>query len=182
VPGPRTGTDQLPRITQSSLGSSVGDLQPIGTIAQPGVKGFGARIDHTHIGPSTLGYASVNVNQAGIVAEVDLANLSVTVVAGGSRRLRITASFDIQSTVAGDQARCWIKEGATYLQSCDTDLRVANQRYRVLFQAIVTAIGSHTYRLAASRNGGTGSLTMTANGISSGIDPAFLLVEDIGGV
>lgn len=125
-----------------------------------------------------LGYAEVTAVQAGITAEVDLTGLTTTVTVGTGRRVKITGSILLQSTVAGDHGRMLIRTGGgTQLQFGDVEIATTAENYLIERSIVVTpAAGSNTYKLAGFRVSGTGSLTMAA---AAGV-PAFILVEDIG--
>jgi hypothetical protein len=124
-----------------------------------------------------LGYAEVTANQGSITTVVDLTDLSVTVTIAPGRRIRISAFTAFASTVADDTAELLIKEGATQLNRADVIQRPADvPSTAIAFYVGNPTAGSHTYKLAALRGAGTGTLTMAA----SATNPAFLLVEDIG--
>ena len=125
-----------------------------------------------------LGYAEVTAVQASITAEVDLTGLTTTVTVGTGRRVKITGSILLQSTVAGDHGRMLIRTGGgTQLQFGDVEIATATENYLIERSIVVTpTAGSNTYKLAGLRVSGTGSLTMAA---AAGV-PAFILVQDIG--
>lgn len=137
---------------------------------------LGANLANMPLG--RLGYAQVVASQGGITTEVDLTSLSVTVTAGTSRRLRITAQLLLSSTVATDHAGFSIKEGATQLNGTSAPFSGTASRNTTHYCAvsITPTSGSHTYKLTAARQAGTGTITMGA----SSTNPAFILVEDIG--
>jgi hypothetical protein len=111
----------------------------------------------------------------GCTTSTDLLAVSATLVA--SRRLEITVEAYFQSTVAGDTALLEIREGATLLQQSQVYLPVANQAFKTSCHVILTpSAGSHTYKMTAARNLGTGTVTAYAAAAA----PNFILVEDIG--
>lgn len=129
---------------------------------------------------STLGYAESTVSQTSVTTEVDRTGLSVNVTVPAGRRLRITAhSPAMSSTVAGDSARMWIKEGATGLTLAQSFIHATGSGGPSLTASTVVSpsAGSHTYKVTVLRNTGTGSLTFSADPTF----PAFILVEDITG-
>jgi hypothetical protein len=99
------------------------------------------------------------------------------VTVGTGRRIRITVSVEVESSVANDLAEMRIKESTTQLQRgrlvCDT----ANQGQTIQRSAVLTpSAGSHTYKATLLRASGTGNIQSTA----ALTLPAFILVEDIG--
>lgn len=124
-----------------------------------------------------IGYAEVTAMQGTITAEVDLTGLAVTVDVGTGRRIRITASVLIQSSVAADRIKVDIQEGATHLHQGPMTVGIANQREVLEFSVNVSPTpGSHTYKLTGSRADGTG--TVSIGGIVGA--PGSILVEDLG--
>lgn len=127
----------------------------------------------------TLGYAQVTANQATITAAVDLTSLTLTVTLVASRRIRIVGDVSFTSSVAADNALLLILDGATTLNQRTVAIPAITtpNSYGCRVEAVVQpSAGSHTYKLQAQRNGGSGNITMVA----SATQPAFILVEDIG--
>lgn len=142
----------------------------------------GAAVSHSHAGidfreasKGTLGYAQVTASQAGITAAVDLTGLSVTVTVGTSRRIRVTGSVYLTSTVLDDGMASRILEGANMLQEGQAPARPV---YASIERSVILTPtpGSHTYKMQALRASGAGSVTSGAGATY----PAFILVEDIG--
>jgi hypothetical protein len=106
---------------------------------------------------------------------VDLTSLTVAVTVGTTRRLRITGSVGFTSTV-GDVATVVIKEGATQLNVGQVQVQSAASLTVTASVVLTPTSGSHTYKLAARRETGSGNVQMNANATN----PAFILVEDIG--
>lgn len=128
---------------------------------------------------STLGYAQITANQAGITSEVDVAGLSVTVTVPANRRIKITAySGSVGSTVANDVARLSIKEGSTLMQLAQETCRGSFDPSILAEWIGIPSAGTHTYKVTAARLTGTGTITVGADAQY----PAFILVEDITGV
>lgn len=129
---------------------------------------------------STLGYAEVIAQQAGITTEVDLTGLSVTVTVPAGRRIRVTGYTNWFTTVNNDRARLLITNGAnTQLQRAGSPLLQTTGLGSVTAELVLSpAAGVHTFKLRGLRDVGTGSLTMYALGNV----PAYILVEDITGV
>src|SRR5438034_8756149 len=129
------------------------------------------------VGTLSGGYLFVTSTQGTFTALTDLTGLAVTVTIATGRRIRVSALFALSSSVAADIGAGYIREGATSLQVVNTYLASANVGYYLAFSVILTpTAGSHTYKLSAQRQAGTGNLTMQAAGPS----PAYILVEDIG--
>jgi hypothetical protein len=123
------------------------------------------------------GYAQVVADQGSIVALADLTGLTVTVTVGASRRIRITAFGQMLSTVANDDGAVRIFEGATQLGGANMSIPAASLEFVVGAVCVVTpTAGSHTYKLAAARVGGTGTLSFRG----AANTPGFILAEDIG--
>lgn len=124
-----------------------------------------------------LGYVEVTADQSGITTETDLTGLSIAVTVGTSRRIKVIGNGVLTSNVANDAAAMKIKEGGTQLQDSQIHNIIAGQGDTVqVFVILTPSSGAHTYKLAAVRSAGTGSVTMVA----ASTFPAFILVEDIG--
>lgn len=122
-----------------------------------------------------IGYAEVTADQSGITVEVDLTSLTVAVTVGPSRRIKITASVRVVTTVNNDAVTLKIAEGATILQQRDVTLSVASNSGGLVAEVVLTpTTGAHTYKLRMVRT--LGSVTMQAGATY----PAFICVEDIG--
>lgn len=152
----------------------------IGTANSEGNSTSFARANHVHTGAAlgSMGYAQNTTGQGSIGNTfVDLTGLSVTFTAVAGRRYRIHASCHLTSTTAGDEVDLGILEGSTSLQERVTTINTANRIEGMDAFAIVTpSAGSHTYKAAARRSGGAGTVSMSAGSTF----PAFILVEDIG--
>jgi hypothetical protein len=124
-----------------------------------------------------IGYAEVTANQGTFTTEVDLTGLSVDVTVAANRRIRITGSCLMLSSVTTDEVILRIKEGASVLRHDGQITNAANGANLYHVERILTpSAGAHTYKLTGARTVGTGNVTMYANTN----DPAFILVEDIG--
>jgi hypothetical protein len=128
--------------------------------------------------PITLGYTQITTGQGSITTPVDITGLSVTVNVPAGRRLRITGSLFLQSTVNTDGVRILIAEGGTTLQLRDQVVGTAGPQCGLDAVAIVTpSEGSHTYKIQGGRWTGTGTVTAIADATY----PSYILVEDITG-
>lgn len=122
-----------------------------------------------------LGYAQVTANQGSITTAVDLTGLTTTVTTLTNQKVKITAQVSMTSSVGGDQmALSLLKDGVVVMSAYSNQGSVAaqGQFISLVFVDSPTA-GSHTYKLQAFRNIGTGTLTMAA----ASTFPAFILVE-----
>jgi hypothetical protein len=127
-----------------------------------------------------LGYAEVTANQSSITTEVALTGLTSTVTVAQGRRVKITGSIRVGSSVVDDVVTMRIKEDGTTVQTAEIniDSRTTAAINQSLERSVVETptAGSHTYTITLALGGGSGSLTMVASSTS----PAFILVEDIG--
>lgn len=123
-----------------------------------------------------IGYAEVTANQGGITTEIDLTSLSVAVTVGTSRRIRISYIGSVATSVSGDTAVAYIKEGAAYLQQ--SALTMPSGANEVVNSSVVLTptAGAHTYKITMARLAGTGTLQHTVSATS----PGYILVEDLG--
>lgn len=123
----------------------------------------------------TLGYAQVTGDQSGISGETALTGLSVPVVVGAGRRVRVSAGMStIQITSAGVQVGRFY-EGAVSLGLFIHNSLAINGRIKAHADTIITPSGgAHTYHLALSTSAGT------VNVDADPTFPAYILVEDIG--
>lgn len=124
----------------------------------------------------TLGYAPATVSQGSITAEVDLTSLTVTVTTTASRRIKISGWAFFNSSVANDIVRFLIQQDGVQVASGAAILPVTFNVGVPVFAVLTPSAGSHTYKLRAARDSGTGNVSMNA----SATFPAFILVEDIG--
>lgn len=123
-----------------------------------------------------LGYAQVVANQGGITAEVDLTGMTVNVIVGTGRRVKISGWGFFNSSVTNDIVRFLIHEDGVQIASGGAILPVTFSVGTSVFAVRTPTAGAHTYKLRAARDSGTGSLSFNA----SAVFPAFILVEDIG--
>jgi hypothetical protein len=129
--------------------------------------------------PQTLGYAEITSPWTGAVsaAEQDISGLSVTVTVPEGRRIRITGFAHLRSTVNADITYLRIREdgnnrGFAYGSELGTTPGTG------VIQAVVSpTAGSHTFKLAAVRQSGSGAPSVYA-GVG---EVSFILVEDITG-
>lgn len=157
-------TQELP-VNDSGTSRKINGTQLIAAVAQ-GTGQFGS-----------AAYAQVTANQGTFTTATDLTGLTVTVTTVTGRRYRVTGLVNISSSVANDICRLTLQEGATVLDLRQGSSPVANENASILCSAILTpSAAAHTYKLTATRESGTGNLTMQA----STTFPAYILVEDLG--
>lgn len=125
----------------------------------------------------TLGFAEVTANQGSITTITDLTGLSVTVtVPSNGRRVKITGFCFLESSVANDYLSLVVRESTTELSSTRFAVPFSGQGQAYLVTHVLSpSAGSHTYKLSARRDTGTGTVTMTANSNRT----AYILVEAI---
>lgn len=129
-----------------------------------------------------LGYAEVTADQSGIGTTIaDLTSLSVAVTVSANRRIRLTGRGVFQKDATAQSVIGYFREGSTQLGQFFRDElsgsgTVGHEGSRVLNGP---SSGSHTYKLSAKTNG-TNATLKADSGAEFG--PAFILVEDIGGV
>lgn len=130
------------------------------------------------LGTLTGGYVQVVASQPSITTQVDLTGLvTPPLTVGSGRRIRIDAQVLFTSSVAGDYAQLLILEGATTLQIAEVPLPSTSGSTTCHASIPLTpSAGAHTYKLAAFRVVGTGSVTMQAFATI----PAFIHVYDVG--
>jgi len=98
----------------------------------------------------------------------------------GTRRIRASFCGWVNSSTANDTVGVSLMEGAATLQRTQARVPAAGGSGQVsaaTFWQGVPAAGAHTYSLAVSLIAGTGPVLLAA---SAGVNPAFLLIEDIG--
>jgi len=127
---------------------------------------------------STLAHAPVTVQQGPFTADTDLTGFSATVTVPAGRRIRVSVQATLSGTVAGDEVRLNLKEGASLLNLGQLVIGTGGKSQVVEFDTILSpTAGTHTYKVSLQRFTGTGTVTLIA-------DPAvvaFLLIEDITG-
>lgn len=186
INNPTLNTNTISEFTAASGVTIDGVLLKDGLVQTPGAVNTAALLDGNVTGSKlsttaiTLGYAETTITQGSITAtEIDLTNLSVAVtVPTGGRRVEISAHVWPSSTVGGDNARTFIKEGATYLGFQTTYLPNSGLGYDSLVLAsFIPTAGAHTYKLSMQRTAGSGTLTSNASAVSSSGNVAFILVK-----
>jgi hypothetical protein len=127
-----------------------------------------------------LGYAVVTSAQASITTQVDLTGLSITFSTLANRMYRINAHCDFFSNTASDTANLFlVRDGTNIAIAHSAALGTSSSDLRsvpIMRPFIQTAAASVTVKLAASRQTGTGSLTMHAGATNV----ASMVIEDIG--
>jgi hypothetical protein len=129
----------------------------------------------------TLGYSPVTANQTGIAgAPTDLTNFTVTITVVAGRRLRIEGHAQCLTVTAPAAFFIAVQEGSTVLGRIGIGPGLATgERFDADGSTIITpTAGTHTYKLTATRFGGTGTLSVEHDTTN----PGFILVEDIGAV
>lgn len=133
-----------------------------------------------HLAPSAikLGYAEIVAPVTGITSEADIVSVGVTVPAGG-RDIEIVFNVaDITTSANGQRALINFKEGATSLRKFYKWLPSTSGGNGGTWIARVSApsAGSHTYKVALTRDAGAGSIDAYAAGSP---EQASILVKAI---
>lgn len=125
-----------------------------------------------------LGSASVTANQSGITSAVDLTSLTLTWTAVANRYYRVSWAGEVSTTNA---------DGVFVVALTDTAPSQAKRSTAALtstssmsfgdFHVLTSGAGAITRKLRMSKIGGTGSVALVA----ASDNPAWILVEDIGG-
>jgi hypothetical protein len=126
----------------------------------------------------TLAQAVATTNSASTTTSLTWFSAPAITV-DGTRRIKISFNAYLNAGTANDVVNVRLVEGATTLQSTQARLTVVGgtgQQSVASFWEGIPAAGSHTYSLQVVLAGGTGP----AIGAASTVNPAFLLVEDIG--
>jgi len=126
-------------------------------------------------GAGVLGYGQVIADQNGVGTTItDLTGLAVTVTVAASRRIRVSGQALILLNSGAIAAYGTIAEGAVELQ-----------RFAQIFTSsgvgagsinLTPSAGAHTYKLRLQASAGTVSM------LATNTYPAFISVEDVGGV
>jgi hypothetical protein len=123
-----------------------------------------------------LDYAEVTANQTGLTA-TDLTDLSVTVDVPAGRRIKVTLHAVLIVGTTGQYAEARVHEGATTHQAAPvsppSNTVPATAHAEVILEPTA---GAHTYKGHVAVSGGTASMQASA------VQPAFILVEDLGAV
>lgn len=128
-----------------------------------------------------IDYKQVTADQGSITTVVDLTGLTITFTAVTGRRYRVLAFADFTSDTANDIPRLILADGSNAILKTgrNTVPAASNQISNSLGYANNANIsGSTTWKLRAVRNAGASTVTMKA----ASDNPAFILIEDIGGV
>lgn len=145
-----------------------------GSIDNNNISSSGA-IDQSKLATTTLGYTEVLAAQNGITTVVDLTNLSVIVtVPSGGRRIKITGYAPFTGNTTDTNIKMSIKEGSTELNGGFVGVPNTSDILTVIvISSFVATAGSHTYKLTAERQAGTGTINMVATTSRAG----FIQVE-----
>lgn len=126
-----------------------------------------------------ISVVTVTTSQGGITTVADLTSLTATWTTAARRHTRISLFGQLVSSVANDIAGLLITTGANaevartnvYLPSSGITSVGAS-----VFAVVSPAAGTVTYKARLERVSGTGTIQSTA----SGVNPATLVIEDIG--
>lgn len=124
-----------------------------------------------------LGYAQIIASSATFTTIADVAGLSVGVTVGTGRRIKLSWRGDVLRSVADGTSIMYIYEGVTELTRAQGFARVAGESFNTNASVVITpSAGSHTYNIKGQTASGTGNSLVTA----AAVNPAYILVEDIG--
>ena len=127
-----------------------------------------------------LGYAFRTENITGLSGGtiLDLPDLSVQVSVPAGRVLRVVGYVRAWTAPAqGNEINLLIREGNDTLSFKRFIAGTANRADGGAVEALIRpSVGTHTYKLSFQQVTGTGNWTVQ----SSGVAPAYILVEDIG--
>jgi hypothetical protein len=140
----------------------------------------GGWIPPKNVAQGAVAYAQVTANQGSITTITDVTGLSVTWTAEAARRYKVTAHSMILSSVNDDICQLWITDSSNVAKTWAA-VASRNTGFGVTLVAtyLINGIsGSQTYKVRAQRQSGTGTITTVAAATA----PAYILVEDIGGL
>ena len=127
----------------------------------------------------TLAQAAAVANSASTTTSVAWVTAPAVTV-DGTRRVRVSFTGLLNPGTAADQSALQVADGATILQIAQKlpSSTVGSQGRQTVtsFWQGVPAAGPHTYVLQVAHQSGTGPTT----GVATNVQPAVLLVEDIG--
>jgi len=128
-----------------------------------------------------------NLGQSLTASYADVAGATVTFTVPGNRQVKVTAYVSIISLAAVNQSSFIriLDESSNVVRGDSVDhgpsgSKDASKQYNTI-TFLAPAAGTHTYKLQALINGGSGSLTSNVPANNSG-GSSFLSVEDIGPV
>lgn len=127
-----------------------------------------------------LGWSPITADSASVGGTLtDITGLSVDVDVESARLIRVSVFVGAATpTVLGDRFNLMIREGSTQLARQIRRFNAANAEAGFLVQAVLVPTGgAHTYKTSLQRAAGTGALVLEA----AADEPAFILVEDLGG-
>lgn len=111
-------------------------------------------------------------DQSAITTVQDVTGVTVVVVTDGLRKLKLSASAQIFSSVTGDVAGFYMKEGASVIKSARFALTQATSVQANTIQTLTPTAGTHTYKMTIERVTGTGNLLL-----ENTVNPAQLTAE-----
>jgi hypothetical protein len=127
--------------------------------------------------PIYLGYAEITANSASFTTIAPISGLSVTVNVPANRRIRVTASAAIATTIGSpNYGTLYIYEGTGELAKWSVDTPLAQAEGCFASVILTPSAGFHTYFVQAALDTGTGVIGANAQ------EKAYILVEDITGV
>ena len=180
-----TGTQVAPAVTQSATTweLKLAELGPFTTadvtVDAGDVADWRLWAVPTHgAGGEIATSVDVTANQAGIVAEADLTNMTVVAVLQPGRLYRVSNRAGLISSNTSDRLALYTKEGATYLDTALSPAPNTSSGQTMRGEAKVTkvAVGRYTFKAAAERLAGSGSTTMAATATFK----SRIYVEDLG--
>lgn len=168
--GYNTGTGAITGVTRAQSGTTaVAHSNGANVQCAPSAKYF--------LNGSALGYAQVTSTQNLTGSQADVTSLSVTVTvpAGGVRRVRVSWQISlINNTNADNLVRTLVQEDGSQMNSSNAPISITGVDITVCGSATkVTTAGSHTYKLQAYKGSGTGTLVTACSSPS----PGWILVE-----
>lgn len=138
------------------------------------------RIDDDPKARGVVAYAQATADQSGITVESNLASCTAVFTAVAGRRYKVTAQATPRSTVAGDVAWLFLRDGINGTQLITSKVQLAfaavGETANLSWVSIASMSGAKTFQLSMARIAGTGSLISGA----SVTDPTFIAVEDVG--
>jgi len=123
--------------------------------------------------------AVITAPQGGITTVADITGLTVTWTATANRLYRISAYALILGNVVDDEVYCDITDGSNAVQQRAADALNGAAATARVFNPVVTQTGlsgSVTRKIRVTRQAGSGSLQVAADGVT----PAWIMVEDLG--
>lgn len=124
--------------------------------------------------PDSLGFSPISSNfLPGTTAETDVPGLAVTILATGTRPIKVTAKVGVYNSGGADQINVKIKEGSTVLQTAPISTPATNKVQTCQFTAYILAptAGFHTYKVSMAGSVANPAMEATAT------ETCFILAE-----